>query len=182
MSRIGKKAILLPDGVSVTVNKNNAVVQGPKGKVNVIIPPTITVELDEANKLLKVHRPDDEKQSKAYHGLGRSLLNNAVTGVSVGFQRVLEIVGTGYNAKLKGRNVELQIGYCLPQIVVLPEGITAELPTPTKMIFRGCDRQQLGQFVANVRSIRKPDAYKGKGIRYEGEVIKLKAGKSFGTA
>ena len=182
MSCIGKKAILLPDGVSVTVNKNNAVVQGPKGKVNVIIPPTITVELDEANKLLKVHRPDDEKQSKAYHGLGRSLLNNAVTGVSIGFQRVLEIVGTGYNAKLKGRNVELQIGYCLPQIVVLPEGITAELPTPTKMIFRGCDRQQLGQFVANVRSIRKPDAYKGKGIRYEGEVIKLKAGKSFGTA
>ena len=182
MSRIGKKAILLPDGVSVTVNKNNAVVQGQKKKENVIIPPTITVELDEANKLLKVHRPDDEKQSKAYHGLGRSLLNNAVTGVSIGFQRVLEIVGTGYNAKLKGRNVELQIGYCLPQIVVLPEGITAELPTPTKMIFRGCDRQQLGQFVANVRSIRKPDAYKGKGIRYEGEVIKLKAGKSFGTA
>lgn len=179
MSRIGKKAIPIPQGVKVSIEANSAQVTGPKGTVKETFPASIKVEVDEQNKVLKVSRPDDERQSKAFQGLTRALINNAVVGVTTGFQKSLEISGTGYNARLKGKQLEIQIGYTQPQIVPIPEGITAEVPSPTKIVLKSANRQQLGQFTENVRAIRFPDSYKGKGIRLEGEVLKLKQGKSF---
>jgi len=179
MSRIGKKAIPIPEGVKVSIQANIVQVTGPKGTVKEVYPASIKVEVDEQNKVIKVSRPDDEKKSKAYQGLTRALINNAVVGVTTGFQKNLEIFGTGYNARLKGKQLEIQIGYTQPQIVPIPEGITAEVPSPIKIVLKSANKQLLGQFTENVRAIRFPDSYKGKGIRFEGEVLKLKQGKSF---
>lgn len=182
MSRIGKKLIPIPEGVKVSIEPGSIQIVGPKGTVTQQFPSIITVEYDQANKVIKVSRPDDEKQSRSFHGLTRALIANAVTGVTKGFQRNLEIVGTGYNAKLKGKQIELQVGFCLPQIVTIPEDLQIELPFPTKIMIKGCNKHSVGQFAASVRSIRPPEPYKGKGIRYEGEVVKIKAGKTFAGA
>ncbi|BBM85594.1 50S ribosomal protein L6 [Candidatus Uabimicrobium amorphum] len=181
MSRIGKKPIPIPSGVKVIMKPGCVEVSSSKGKVVENIHPNITVDLDQEKNELTVNRPDDSKENKALHGLFRSLLANAVHGVSQGFEKKLDIVGTGYNAKLKGNILELQIGFCLPKQVAIPEGIQVEVPSPTKIAIKGCNKQQVGQFAANVRKIRPPEPYKGKGIRYENEVIIRKAGKSFGS-
>ena len=155
-------------------------VKGPKGKVVQEFPSVITLEKDEEKKVILVKRPNDEKQSKAFQGLTRALVANAVKGVFDGFEKALDIIGTGYNAKLKGRHVELQLGFCLPKSVMIPEDIQVEVPQPTRIVVKGCNKQAVGQFAANLRAIRPPDPYKGKGIRYVNEVVKLKASKSVG--
>jgi large subunit ribosomal protein L6 len=181
MSRIGNKPIPLAAGVQINLTPEFAEVKGPKGQLTQLLHPNIQVNIDEENKVINVIRPDDEKQNKALHGLVRALLANAITGVSQGFEKTLKIVGTGYNVKLKGRHLELQVGFCLPKVIMIPDGLEVLVPDPTKIVVKGCDRQLVGQFTANVRAIRPPDSYKGKGIRHEGEVVKLKDGKSFGA-
>ncbi len=181
MSRIGKKPISLSSSVQVDIKSDSVKMKGPKGEIEQKYHPLMKVELDEENKAIVVTRPDDLKESRALHGLVRALINNAVTGVTEGFEKTLKIIGTGYNVKLMGKHMDLQVGYCLPKKVMIPENINVEVPNPTQIIIKGCDRQAVGQFAANVRAIRPPDSYKGKGIRYENEVVKLKAGKSFGS-
>lgn len=180
MSRIGKKPIPIPKDVEVNLQPGSIETKGPKGTMKQDFPASIEVQLD--NDRICVQRPDDLKQSKAFQGLTRALIANAVNGVSTGFEKSLDIVGTGYNAKLKGKHLELQIGFCLPKALMIPEGLTVEVPSPTKIIVKGCNKQLLGQFAANVRAIRPPDPYKGKGIRYSNEQVKLKASKSIGAA
>lgn len=182
MSRIGKQPIPVPDGVKVSIESGCVEITGPKGNVRQEFPNVISVKFDEENKVVNVERPDDEKQSMAFHGLTRALIANGVKGVVENFKKILLIVGTGYNARLKGKHLELQIGFCLPQIMMIPEGLEVELTSPTRIVITGADKQLVGQFAANVRAIRPPDSYKGKGIRYDGEVVKIKAGKTFAGA
>lgn len=180
MSRIGKKPVFIPKEVTLNFEPGYFEVKGPKGTLKQSFPSVVTIEFDAEKRLASVVRHDDEKQSSAYQGLTRALLQNAVKGVVEQFEKALSIIGTGYNARLKGKHLELQIGYCLPQSLMIPDGIIVEVPAPTKIVIRGCDRQLVGQFTANVRAIRLPDSYKGKGVRYVNEVIKLKATKSVG--
>jgi large subunit ribosomal protein L6 len=182
MSRIGKKPIPVPENVKMKMAPGCITFTSPSGTLEQRFPVSVLVEFDEKNKVLLVKKSDDQKQSRAYHGLVRALLNNCVTGITKGFQKNLEIIGTGFNAKLKGKHLELQIGFCLPYSVMIPEGLTVELPTPLKMIIKGIDKQKVGQFAANIRQIRMPDNYKGKGIRYEGEKVKIKESKTFAGA
>jgi large subunit ribosomal protein L6 len=177
MSRVGKQPIAIPSGVDVTLEGRRIVVKGPKGTLEHEAPETITVarEGDE----LVVTRPDDERANRALHGLTRSLLNNMVIGVSDGFARELEIVGVGYRAQAQGPSrLELQVGYSHSVPVEAPEGVTFEVPQPTRIVVRGFDKQLVGQVAADIRKIRKPEPYKGKGIRYADERVLRKAGKS----
>jgi large subunit ribosomal protein L6 len=177
MSRIGKKPIPIPSGVDVTLAGDHIAVKGPKGTLELDAPEGITVarEGDE----LVVTRPDDERHHRALHGLTRSLVNNMVVGVSDGFARDLEIVGVGYRATGQGSDrIELQVGYSHPVSVKAPEGITFEVPAPTRITVRGFDKQLVGQVAADIRKVRKPEPYKGKGIRYADERVLRKAGKS----
>ncbi len=177
MSRIGKKPIPIPSSVEVTVVGGSIAVKGPKGTLQMRAPEGITVTR-EGDELL-VARPDDEREHRALHGLTRSLVNNMVVGVSEGFVRELEIVGVGYRATSQGPDrIELQVGYSHPVPVRAPEGITFEVPAPTRIAVRGFDKQLVGQVAADIRKIRKPEPYKGKGIRYAGERVLRKAGKS----
>lgn len=180
MSRIGKKPIPVPAGVTVAITPGCVEVKGPQGNMKQQFPATIKVELDAEKKLITVTRPDDEKQSMAFHGLTRALINNAIKGVVQNYEKSLEILGTGYNAKLKGKHLELQVGFFLPQTAMIPDGLQVTLPNPTRIVVKGCDKQLVGQFAASVRAIRPPDPYKGKGVRYVGEVVKLKASKAVG--
>jgi large subunit ribosomal protein L6 len=177
MSRIGKKPIPIPSGVEVTLDDGNIAVKGPKGTLQMRAPRGITVARD--GDVLVVTRPDDEREHRALHGLTRSLVNNMVVGVSDGFVRELEIVGVGYRATSQGPDrIELQVGYSHPVPVRAPEGVTFEVPAPTRIAVRGFDKQLVGQVAADIRKIRKPEPYKGKGIRYAGERVLRKAGKS----
>ena len=181
MSRIGKKPV--PVGAAkVTVQDGLVRVEGPKGKLEQKIPATIKVRLDADKKELVVERPDDEKPSKALHGLTRSLLANMVEGVTNGYKKSLEIQGVGYKAEQKGKNIVLSVGYANTISVAIPAGVTVALEGPTKIHVTGADKQIVGQFAADLRSVRKPEPYKGKGIRYEGEVVKIKPGKAFAGA
>ncbi len=180
MSRIGKKPIPIPEGVKVAVKDRAVEITGPKGKVQEPLFQNIAVEVQDKQVVVKCIQ--DTKQSRAFHGLVRSLINNAVIGVSTGYQRALLIVGTGYNARLKGKTLELQVGYILPVSLPIPETLTVELTSPTRIVLKGCDKQLIGEFAAAIRRAHAPDSYKGKGIRYETEKIKLKAGKSFAGA
>lgn len=182
MSRIGKKTIPVPAGVKLTINPGSVELSGPKGNIKQIFPSKIKVEFDEKEKMIKVTRPNDEKESKAMHGLTRALVANAVAGVVKPFSKTLDIIGTGYNAKLKEKTLELNLGFCLPKYINIPEGIKVTLPTPLRIVIEGCDKYIVGQFASDVRGIRPPDHYKGKGIRYEGEKVKIKAGKTFAGA
>src|SRR3954468_12575648 len=180
MSRIGKKPV--PVGAAkVTVQDHLVRVEGPKGKLEQRIPETITVKLDGDKKELVVTRPDDEKQTKALHGLVRSLLANMVEGVTNGYKKSLEIQGVGYKAEQKGKNIVLSVGYANTVAVPIPGNVTVTLEGP-KIHVTGADKQAVGQFAAQVRGTRKPEPYKGKGIRYEGEQVKIKAGKAFAGA
>ena len=182
MSRIGKKPVPLAKNVKVTVQDHLVKMDGPKGKLELNVHPLITVKLDDAKKELVVTRPDDERQSKALHGLTRALLNNMVIGVSEGYKKTLEIQGVGYKAEMKGKNLVLSVGFANPISVAIPSDVTVQLDGPTKLHVSGTDKQAVGEFAAQVRKLRKPEPYKGKGIRYEGEVVKIKPGKAFAGA
>jgi large subunit ribosomal protein L6 len=177
MSRIGKMPIPVPSGVEVTINGRHVTVKGPRGTLEHDAPDTITIAR-EGDELI-VTRPDDERENRALHGLTRSLVANMVTGVSEGFVRELEIVGVGYRAAASGsQRLEIQVGYSHPVHVDAPPGIEFEVPAPTRIMVRGFDKQLVGQVAADIRKIRKPEPYKGKGIRYANEHVLRKAGKS----
>lgn len=178
MSRIGKKPV--PVGsAKVNIADRHIKVEGPKGKLELHVHPTITVTLDAAKKELVVTRPDDEKQSKALHGLTRALLANMIEGVTNGYRKTMEIQGVGYKAEQKGKNLVLAVGFANTISVAIPLGLDVKLEGPTKIHIAGPDKQKVGQFASDLRRVRKPEPYKGKGIRYEGEVVKLKPGKAF---
>ncbi|MCB0995102.1 MAG: 50S ribosomal protein L6 [Acidimicrobiales bacterium] len=177
MSRIGKSPIPVPSGVSVNIDGTRLAVSGPKGTLEHDLPDGISVAVDDGR--IQVSRSDDERQSRALHGLTRSLVNNMVIGVTEGFQKRLEIVGVGYRANAKSATeLELQLGYSHPVSVTAPDGVTFEVPVPTQIGVIGIDKQAVGQVAADIRSLRKPEPYKGKGIRYQGERIIRKAGKA----
>ncbi|MGH8897864.1 MAG: 50S ribosomal protein L6 [Egibacteraceae bacterium] len=178
MSRIGKEPVRIPDGVTVTRDGKTLVVSGPQGALTQQIHPDITVTIGDSE--VRVTRDDDEREHRALHGLFRSLIANMVTGVTDGYQRRLEIVGVGYRAAKRGNGLTFQLGYSHPIEVDAPGGITFDVPTPTRITISGADKQQVGQIAANIRALRRPEPYKGKGIRYEGEQIRRKSGKTAG--
>ncbi|MDD2372014.1 MAG: 50S ribosomal protein L6 [Syntrophomonadaceae bacterium] len=176
MSRIGKKPISLPAGVKVTVDGNTVTVQGPKGTLVQTLPEEITLA-QEDNQVL-VQRANDGKQQRAFHGLSRALIANMVEGVTNGFEKKLELVGVGYRAQMQGKKLVISIGFSHPVEVDAPEGIEFEVPAPTRITIKGIDKQLVGNTAAHIRAIRKPEPYKGKGIKYENEYIRRKAGKA----
>jgi large subunit ribosomal protein L6 len=177
MSRIGRLPITVPAGVDVTIDGADVTVKGPKGTLSHTVPAPITVERAE-DGTLKVTRPNDERMSRSLHGLTRTLVANMVAGVTEGYTKKLEIVGTGYRVIAKGSDLEFALGFSHPVIIPAPEGISFAVETPTRFSVSGIDKQQVGEVAAKLRKLRKPDPYKGKGVRYEGEVIRRKAGKA----
>lgn len=179
MSRIGKLPVGIPKGVTITVAAGNAVhVKGPGGELSAKIPPQMILEMDDESKQLCVKRPSDQKEHRALHGLSRTLINNMVVGVTQGYSKTLDIVGVGYRAQMQGKKLVLSVGYSHPVEFDAPSGITFEVPAPTKVIIKGIDKQLVGQIAANVREVRPPEPYKGKGIKYEKEIIRRKEGKT----
>ncbi len=177
MSRIGKAPIPVPGGVEVALDGRTVRVKGPQGTLERVLPGEISVRQEDGTLL--VERPDDERHNRALHGLTRSLVNNMVVGVTAGFTKELEIVGVGYRAAAQGPDkIELALGFSHPVHVDAPSGITFEVPAPTRIVVKGIDKELVGQVAANIRKIRKPEPYKGKGIRYAGEVVPRKAGKA----
>jgi large subunit ribosomal protein L6 len=177
MSRIGLAPITVPSGVDVDIDGKTITVKGPKGSLSRTIADTITVAREDGT--LKVSRPDDERDNRALHGLTRSLINNMVVGVTDGFSKRLEIVGVGYRAEAQGpTGLRLSLGFSHPVNVKAPEGVTFEVPAPTQIVVSGIDKEVVGQVAADIRSIRKPEPYKGKGVRYQGERVLRKAGKA----
>jgi large subunit ribosomal protein L6 len=177
MSRIGRSPIAVPSGVEVTLADRLVTVKGPKGTLARSVPGEITVRQEDSTLL--VERPNDERQNRALHGLTRSLVNNMVVGVTDGFNKDLEIVGVGYRAIARGANqLELALGFSHPVFIDAPEGVTFEVPLPTRITVRGIDKELVGQVAANIRKVRKPEPYKGKGVRYAGERVIRKAGKA----
>jgi len=177
MSRIGRMPIPVPSGVDVTVNGSEVVVKGPKGTLSHTLAAPITIERGEDGTLAVV-RPDDERTSRSLHGLSRTLVANMVTGVTTGYEKTLEIVGVGYRVTAKGSSLEFALGFSHPVTVDPPEGITFEVLAPTRFVVRGIDKQKVGEVAANIRKIRKPEPYKGKGVRYAGENVRRKVGKT----
>jgi large subunit ribosomal protein L6 len=176
MSRICKAPIAIPSGVDITITGQHVTVKGPKGTLSRVIPGEIIVRQEDAT--LFVERPNDERQNRSLHGLCRTLVSNMVIGVTDGFSKELEIVGVGYRAEAQGANLRLALGFSHPVNVPAPDGITFEIPVQTRIIIKGIDKELVGQVAANIRSIRKPEPYKGKGVRYAGERILRKAGKT----
>lgn len=181
MSRIGKKPVSFPSDVNVTVSGQDVSVKGPKGDLSLDVHPNITVTVDDGERTVTVTRADDLRENRALHGLTRSLINNMVTGVGAPFERSLLIVGVGYNASVNGNKLSLQVGYANTIELIIPEGVSCECTAPTRIVVRSADKQAVGQFAANIRRVRPPEPYKGKGIRYENEQIRRKAGKAFGS-
>ena len=177
MSRVGRSPISVPSGVEVKIDDRLVTIKGPKGTLARAVPGEITVRREDST--LVVERPNDERHNRALHGLTRSLVNNMVVGVTDGFNKDLEIVGVGYRATARGANqIELALGFSHPVVVDAPDGITFEVPAPTRISVRGIDKELVGQVAANIRKIRKPEPYKGKGVRYAGERVIRKAGKA----
>ncbi|ANN20784.1 50S ribosomal protein L6 [Amycolatopsis orientalis] len=177
MSRIGKLPVAVPSGVEVTIDGQHIQVKGPKGTLEHTIAEPITVERAE-DGTLQVKRPDEERPSRALHGLTRTLVNNLVVGVTEGYEKKLEIHGVGYRVQAKGSDLEFALGYSHPVKIEAPEGITFKVETPTRFSVSGIDKQKVGQIAAVIRKLRRPDPYKGKGLRYEGEKIRRKVGKT----
>jgi large subunit ribosomal protein L6 len=175
MSRIGKSPIPLPSGVNVSISPGRVMVNGPLGELSQQIPPRIAVE--QADGELLVKRPTERGEDRALHGLARTLVANMVEGVTKGFEKRLQIQGVGYRASLRGQALELNVGYSHPVVMQPPDGITFEVPTPTEILVKGIDKQRVGQVAAEVRKVRPPEPYKGKGIRYDGEYVARKVGK-----
>jgi large subunit ribosomal protein L6 len=177
MSRIGKQPVLVPTGVDVAIDGQNVSVKGPKGTLTLDVAEPIVVSRNDDGAIV-VTRPDDERRSRSLHGLSRTLVANLVTGVTEGYTRKMEIFGVGYRVALKGANLEFALGYSHPVLIEAPEGITFAVETPTKFSITGIDKQKVGQIAAVIRRLRRPDPYKGKGVRYEGEQIRRKVGKT----
>ena len=182
MSRIGKKPIPVPAAVDIRVAGGEIVVKGKNGELKLAYHPQMIVEFDPATRILSVARPNDEKQNRALHGLTRALINNMVVGVTTYFEKKLEIQGVGYQASIKGKNVELQVGFANIVKLPIPAGVICEIPDPTHVNMKSADRQAVGQFAAIIRNVKPPEPYKGKGIRYAGEYVRRKAGKAFGSS
>ena len=176
MSRIGKMPIAVPAGVEVTIDGATVTVKGPKGELTRTFAEMLTISLNDG--VLTVERPDDSREAKSLHGLTRTLLHNMVEGVSTGFSKKLQLVGVGYRAAKKGNDLEMQLGFSHPVLIECPENISFECPSQTEIIVSGISKEQVGQVAANIRKWRKPEPYKGKGIRYEGENVRRKAGKA----
>jgi len=177
MSRIGRLPIPVPSGVDVTLDGRAVTVKGPKGTLNLTVAEPLEIVRAE-DGTLQVTRPNDERQNRALHGLSRTLVANMVTGVTDGYTKVLEIVGTGYRVVAKGSDLEFALGFSHPVVVRAPEGISFAVESPTRFSVTGVDKQKVGEVAATIRKLRKPDPYKGKGVRYQGEQIKRKAGKA----
>ncbi len=178
MSRIGNKPIPVLDGVKISVHGRKVQVEGPKGKLEWEHRREVAVKVEGDKKQVVVTRADDERQSRALHGLTRALVNNMILGVKNGYEEKLEIIGVGYQASLKGKNLNLRVGLANELVREIPAGLTVTCPDATHIVIQGCDKQLVGQFAAEIRSLRKPEPYKGKGVRYQGEQIKLKPGKA----
>ena len=178
MSRIGKQPIVIPTGVTVTVENNLVTVKGPKGELTRQINKDMILE-QEAGQLL-VSRPSDNKTHRSLHGLSRTLIANMVTGVTAGFTKTLEIVGVGYRAAKAGNNVNMTLGFSHPVVIEPPAGITLDVPAPNRIVISGINKESVGAIAANIRSLREPEPYKGKGIKYEGEYVRRKVGKAGG--
>jgi large subunit ribosomal protein L6 len=176
MSRVGKMPVALPKGVEIRVDGSNVTVKGPKGELARRFHDRVAIQVED--EVASVTRADDTREARALHGLSRALLANMVTGVSDGFRKDLEIVGVGYRAALKGTDLEMQLGFSHPVTVAAPEGVTFDVPEPTKVVVSGIDKELVGQVAANIRKLRPPEPYKGKGIRYSGEHVRRKAGKA----
>ena len=176
MSRIGRTPVPVPTGVEITVEGRELTVKGPKGTLERRLPGDISVRQEGAEVI--VERPDDERENRALHGLVRSLVNNMVLGVSQEFTKELEIIGVGYRANMQGSTLDLALGFSHPVRVDAPDGISFEVPAPNRIVVRGIDKEKVGQVAADIRAIRKPEPYKGKGVRYLGEYVARKAGKT----
>jgi large subunit ribosomal protein L6 len=176
MSRIGRMPVTVPSGVDVTIDGRDVTVTGPKGTLRHTVAPPIEVAQDDG--VLRVTRPNDEGEIRALHGLSRTLIANMITGVTEGYRKTLEIVGVGYRVQARGRDLEFSLGFSHPVHVVPPEGITFRVEAPTRFVVEGIDKQQVGEISANIRKLRKPDPYKGKGVRYQGEQVRRKVGKA----
>ncbi|WP_437225860.1 50S ribosomal protein L6 [Planctomicrobium sp. SH661] len=181
MSRIGKKPIPVAAGVDISINDGTIKVKGKNGELTQVYHPNMEVTWDGGSRTISVARPDDQRQNRALHGLTRALIANMVQGVQTLFEKRLEIQGVGYQATLQGKTLSLQVGYANIIKLALPEGVICEVPAPTQIIVKGADKHDVGQFAANIRRVRPPEPYKGKGIRYVGEVVRRKAGKAFGS-
>ncbi len=179
MSRIGKKPIPVPAGVKVQLADRRVNLEGAKGKMSLAIHPRMTVNWDDKTRVIQVVRPGDSKQDKALHGLTRALLANAVAGVVSGYRKALEIQGVGYSARVQGNKLMLTVGFANVVEMPIPAGLKVETPTPTQIVITGADKQMVGHFAAETRKVRPPEPYKGKGIRFEGEVVRRKPGKQF---
>jgi large subunit ribosomal protein L6 len=176
MSRIGRLPIVIPSGVDVTIDGQQVTVRGPKGELSLTV--TEPIEVSRQDGVITVTRPSDEGEIRALHGLSRSLIANMVTGVTQGYSKTLEIVGVGYRVQARGRDLEFALGFSHPVPVSAPDGITFRVETQTRFVVEGIDKQQVGEVAANIRKLRKPDPYKGKGVRYQGEQIRRKVGKA----
>ncbi|MDT0260169.1 50S ribosomal protein L6 [Jatrophihabitans lederbergiae] len=176
MSRIGKLPVPVPSGVEVAIDGQSITVNGPKGSLSHVVAEPITVAQEDG--ALNVVRPDDERVSKSLHGLSRTLIANMVVGVTDGYVKNLEIVGTGYRVAARGSDLEFALGFSHPVVITAPDGISFRVDSPTRFAVQGIDKQKVGEVAANIRKLRKPDPYKGKGVRYQGEVIRRKAGKT----
>jgi large subunit ribosomal protein L6 len=176
MSRIGRTPVVIPDGVDVTISGREVTVAGPRGTLSMEVP--VPIEVARVDGTISVTRPNDEGEIRALHGLSRSLIANMVTGVTDGFRKTLEIVGVGYRVQARGKDLEFSLGFSHPVPVTAPEGITLRVESPTRFVVEGIDKQQVGEVAANIRKLRKPDPYKGKGVRYQGEQIRRKVGKA----
>jgi large subunit ribosomal protein L6 len=181
MSRIGKQPVKIPDGIKVAMKDHVVTVEHKKDRLEQWIDPAIEVEIDGERNEIRFIRKDDQRRNRALHGLYRMLVNNMVEGLAKGFEKTLNIIGVGYNAKLQGKKLVLQIGFCHPVEMEIPEGLALEVPNPTTIVVRGADKQLVGQFAANVRRVRPPEPYKGKGIRYADEMVRRKERKSLGA-
>lgn len=176
MSRIGKQPVSVPQGVDVKLEGNKITVKGPKGELSRDLPELMNIK-QEGDEIL-VERPDDSREARSLHGLTRTLVNNMVVGVSEGYAKKLQLVGVGYRAQMKGKDLEMQLGFSHPVVVKAPEGITLSCPQQDEIVVEGASKEQVGQVAANIRAWRKPEPYKGKGIRYEGEYVRRKLGKA----
>jgi large subunit ribosomal protein L6 len=179
MSRIGKQPVTVPGNVKVRVNDGTLYVEGPKGKLELRYHPNMKVVFDEKAKQLRVDRPDDERQNRALHGLTRSLVANMVDGVTKGYEKRLKIEGIGYQARMDKKAIVLTVGFANAISLQPPDGVTVELTDPTSIVVKGADKQKVGQFAAEIRHVRPPEPYKGKGVRYDNEQVRRKEGKSF---
>ncbi|MFE8703844.1 50S ribosomal protein L6 [Cytobacillus sp. FJAT-54145] len=176
MSRVGKKPVEIPSGVTVTLNDNNVTVKGPKGELSRSFHPDIEIKVED--NVINVSRPSEAKEHRALHGTTRALLANMVEGVSKGFERNLELIGVGYRASKQGNKLVLNVGYSHPVEIVAEEGVEIEVPSNTKISIKGTNKERVGALAANIRDVRPPEPYKGKGIRYEGEFVRRKEGKT----